>query len=245
MRRGGAPVVSTGRTPSSSVAQGSRQTVAPSVSGPSTATTSRPATGAMTLELDRWRRSQVQLVLPSHVTVEEEGPARPHAARFQSSRRGGQEARARTYLHGGWPCRLARRGCPSGTRAEARAEPRPGRSHQRRMHPASPEPCRSALELSSRLAGTFRGLELPGRQMVRLSPVRQGASSSARRTGPETGGCGFAVPLRRARATRVKSTGWPLRFQQHRPSVSTRNNVVSALVFAFSPTRSRCQKPDR
>ena len=54
-RRGGArPVVSPGRTPSPSVAQGSRQTVASTVSGPSTATTSRPATGAMTLEPFLW-----------------------------------------------------------------------------------------------------------------------------------------------------------------------------------------------
>ena len=55
VRRRARLVVSPGRTPSPSVARGSRQTVAPTVSGPSTATTSRPATGAMTLEPFLWR----------------------------------------------------------------------------------------------------------------------------------------------------------------------------------------------
>jgi hypothetical protein len=44
MRRGGVPVVSPGQTPSPSVAQGSRQTAGSTVSRPSRATTSRPAT---------------------------------------------------------------------------------------------------------------------------------------------------------------------------------------------------------
>ena len=52
---GGVPVVSPGRTPSPSVAQGSRQTAVSIFSGPSRTTASRPATGATTLDPFRWR----------------------------------------------------------------------------------------------------------------------------------------------------------------------------------------------